>query len=101
MYFLDTCMHAYNTSIHQSTAFTPFEPMFGHKTFFPIDIDIDNKSPEELLHLLFKEKDDIQTVQVITYHKLEKLQVSQNNIKKEQEKQKKFLIESVLVPMPL
>lgn len=94
-------MHAYNTSIHQSTAFTPFEPMFGHKAFFPNDIDIDNKSPEELLHLLFKEKDDTQTVQAITYHKLEKLQVSQNNIKKEQEKQKKFLVESVVVPMPL
>ena len=56
--FLDTCTYVYNTSIHDSTAFTPFELMFGRKAFLPID----NKSPEELLDHLSKEKDDIQAV---------------------------------------
>ena len=60
--FLDTCTYAYNTSIHDSTAFTPLELMFGRKAFLPIDIEIDNKSPEELLDHLSKEKDDIQAV---------------------------------------
>ena len=88
--FLDTCTYAYNTLIHDSTAFTPFEVMFSRKAFLPIDIEIDNKSPEELLDHLSKEKDDIQAVQAITNPRLEKLQVAENNIKKAQEKQKEI-----------
>ena len=37
--FLDTCVHVYNTSQHESMHFTPFEVMFGQK-----------KDPEEKLN---------------------------------------------------
>ena len=45
--FLDTCVYAYNTSVHESTHFTPFEVMFGRKAVLPIDIDVSGKDPEE------------------------------------------------------
>ena len=37
--FLDTCVYAYNTSVHESTSSTPFEVMFGHKAVLPIDVE--------------------------------------------------------------
>ena len=86
---MDVCIQYFNSWVHP---FTPFEHMFDHNAFSLIDIEIGNKSPEELLNHLFEEKDDTQTVQVITCHRLEKLQVARNNIKKAQEKQKKILI---------
>ena len=33
------CSFAYNTSKHESTKFTPFEIMFGHKAIFPLNLD--------------------------------------------------------------
>ena len=39
--FLDTCVYAYNTSVHESTSFSPFEVMFGRRAFMPVDIEID------------------------------------------------------------
>ena len=74
-------MYAYNTSVNDSAIFNPFELMFGCKAFLPIDIEIDNKSPEELLNQLFKEKDNTQNVQAVTDHRLEIFQITQNNIK--------------------
>ena len=41
--FMDTCVYAYNTSVHESTSFSPFEVMFG--AFMPVDIEIDTESP--------------------------------------------------------
>ena len=70
--FLDTCTYAYNTSIYDSTAFTPFEIMSDCKTVLPICIKSDNKSQEELLDHLSKEKDDAQAIQALTNHRLEK-----------------------------
>ena len=43
------CVFAYNTSQHESTRFTPFEIMVGHTATLQIDIDVRNKSPEEVL----------------------------------------------------
>ena len=42
---LDTCIYAYNTSVHESTSFTPFEVMFGRKAVLPIDVEMDIASP--------------------------------------------------------
>ena len=42
---LDTCIYAYNTSVHESTSFTPFEVMFGRKAVLPIDVEMDIVSP--------------------------------------------------------
>ena len=43
--FLDTCVYAYNTSVHESTSFSPFEVMFGRRDFMPVDIEIDKETP--------------------------------------------------------
>ena len=86
----------YNISVHQSIGFNPFEVMFICNAFFLIDIEIDNKSQEELWDQLSKEKDVIQTVQTITKNSLKKLQIAQNNIKKQQEKQIKCNLNSVV-----
>ena len=42
---LDTCIYACNTSVHESTSFTPFEVMFGRKAVLPIDVEMDIASP--------------------------------------------------------
>ena len=47
--YLDTCVYAYNTSVHDSTTFSPFEVMFGRKAILPIDINIDKKEPGMML----------------------------------------------------
>ena len=36
--FLDTCIFAYNTSVHESALFSPFEIMFSRNTTLPIDL---------------------------------------------------------------
>ena len=82
--------YPYNTSVHESTAFTPFELMFSRKAFLPIDIEIDDKGQEELLEQLSKDTGDTQAVQEITSQHLEKLEVAKSNITKAQEKQKQI-----------
>ena len=39
--FLNACVYAYNTAVHESTCFTQFELMFGRKAVLPVDIDVD------------------------------------------------------------
>ena len=98
--FLDTNIYAYNTSVHESTAFTPFELMYSRKAFLPIDIEIDDKGPEELIEQLSKDTGDAQAVQEITRQRLEKLEVAKNNIKKAQEKQKEIFDRNHACPNP-
>ena len=48
--FLDSSVYAYNTAVHESTKFTPFQLMFGRKTVLPIDIDIDDDvDPQDIV----------------------------------------------------
>ena len=48
--FLDTCTFAYNTLVHESALFSPFEIMFGHKATLPIDLVMAKQDSEEKLH---------------------------------------------------
>ena len=33
--YLDECVFAYNTAVHESSKYTPFELMFGRKAVIP------------------------------------------------------------------
>ena len=70
------CLH--NTSVHESTTFTPFELMFGRKAFLPIDFD--DKDPEELVNQFTKSADDPQVVETITNQRIKRLTVARENI---------------------
>lgn len=85
--FLETCVYAYNTSVQESSGFTPFELMFGRKALLPIDIDSCEKDPE-LLEDEFNKEVSSEALQHITTVRLEKLNQARVNIKKAQEKQK-------------
>lgn len=47
--YLDTCVYAYNTSVHESSRFTPYELMFGRKAVLPIDLEIAEQDASDLL----------------------------------------------------
>lgn len=47
--YLESCVFAYNTSCQESTIFTPFELMFGHKVTIPIDIHMNKKESKKVL----------------------------------------------------
>ena len=32
--YFDTCVYAYNTSVHESKSYSPFEVMYGHRAVF-------------------------------------------------------------------
>ena len=42
--YLDSCVFAYNTSKHESSKFTPYEVMFGHRALLPIELGTPGKS---------------------------------------------------------
>ena len=63
---MDTSIYAYNTSIHKSTSFSPFEVMFGCKAIIPIDTEmstklsaIDNKVSSTDIEMLAKQRQTI------------------------------------------
>ena len=81
--YLDACIYAYNTSLHESTRFTPFQLMFGRQAVLPIDIN----SSASTTHDVLDEVAMIDTQQHQT--KIQSMLVkAKENIVQAQEKQK-------------
>ena len=78
---LDTCVYAYNTSVHESTAFTSFELMFGQRAVLPIDLEVDDRSPDDVLQQQQNDsQDSITAVEHITNHSHKLTEVVKMNI---------------------
>ena len=84
--YLDNCVFAYNTSLHESSGFTPFHLMFNRQAALPIDINVRKASSEEVAveytNLQDPNHDEVQRMR--TTH----LETARENIKRAQEKQK-------------
>jgi hypothetical protein len=88
--FLDTCAFAYNTSVQESTLFSPFELMFGRKATLPIDLDMSKDNVDEKIKKLLEngeEKLITSEVERLTNRRII-VEEAKLNIKKAQEKQK-------------
>ena len=82
--YLESCVHAYNTSKHESTKHSPFEVMFSRKGVLPVDmINVPNCSDE--LQLSYSE--EISFSEHAEHRKLQ-LEAVKKNIIKAQPRQK-------------
>ena len=89
--YLDTCVYAYNTSVQESTHFSPFEVMFGRKPTMPIDIDMATNPPEDRLQNCIEAGElSASQVEAMASQRQEVLQQVKANIKQAQEKQKEY-----------
>ncbi len=86
-HFLDPCVYAYNTAVHESTAFTPFQLMFGRKALLPIEIDIEDVDPEDLIGQ-GQDDMDAEAIQALADQRAECLVAAKENILQAQERQK-------------
>ena len=82
--YLDTCVYAYNTSVHVSTTFSQFEVMFGRKAILPIDINIDKKEPGMML----MNQEEPTHAEVIDVKRLKVLESVKQSMQQAQIKQK-------------
>ena len=89
--YLDTCVYAYNTSVQESTRFSPFEVMYGRKATLPIEIDTSTKSCEERLQKCL-EGGEVSPSKIgeMASQRQEILQQVKANIKQAQDKQKEY-----------
>ena len=46
--YLDTCVYAYNISVHKSKSYSLFEVMYGRRAVLPIDIELDGSGNQWL-----------------------------------------------------
>jgi len=88
--FLDTCTFAYNTSVQESTHFSPFEVMFGRKATLPIDINMSNQKAEQKLQKYQNSGGDLTTTEMesLTSYRQQVIAEAKENIKQAQAKQK-------------
>ena len=85
--FLDACVYAYNTAIHESTLFSPFEIMFGRKAILPVEIEVAKEQPAQIVSE--PEKDiDTEAVKHLSEKRIEILKSACDNICNAQAKQK-------------
>ena len=47
--YIDECVFAYNTAVHESSKYTPFELMFGRKAVIPVDLEVATEDTSDLL----------------------------------------------------
>lgn len=87
--YIDSCVYAYNTAVHESSLYTPFELMFGRKAILPIDIDMDSQDPNSLISQ-YNEDSDSQAIESMMSKRIENLKAAKENITKAQKKQKKY-----------
>ena len=62
--YLDTCVFAYNTSVHESSRFTPYELMFGRKPVLPIDLQMEKSVDNDYLECLDQDQAGIHVLQI-------------------------------------
>lgn len=90
--FLDTSVFAYNTSVQESTHYSPFELMFGRKATLPIDLDMkkDTNDEETENQDLQETEEKITSMDVdrLTERRKELIEEAKLNIKEAQKKQK-------------
>lgn len=86
---IDSCIYAYNTAVHESSLYTPFELMFGRKAILPIDIEMDNQTQDNLI-AKFNEDDDSQAIHSIMKKRSDNFKRAKENIVRAQEKQKQY-----------
>ena len=55
--FLDSSVYAYNTAVHESSGFTPFDLMLGRKALLPVDV-VSCQTPHEVLLDCMVEEDN-------------------------------------------
>ena len=84
--FLDTCVDAYNTSVHETTAYSPLKLVFSWKAVLPIHLDIDKCDPSIILRQQQEYKHEanvsITAVEQMMQHRQQLLKVAKANIKK-------------------
>ena len=85
---LDGCVFAYNTSVQDSTKYTPFQLMFGRQATLPIDVETVKATPEESVQAYASLDNPDHTM--VTEARLAVLQRAKENILEAQKKQKKY-----------
>ena len=90
--YIDTCVFAYNTSQHESTTFTPFELMFGHLAYLPVDADGERATTEELYEKWQQAQGGDDGVEVLVAKRQQNMETAKMRIKEAQEKQKNTTI---------
>ncbi len=88
--YLDTCIYAYNTAVHESTSFSPFELMFGRKAVLPVELDMEEREAKSIIDEHAEECNKSDNIQLLTDQRLQNLQLARENILKVQEKQKEI-----------